>query len=124
MVQPSKLWPLTGLHSLSLDKSVAQGVADLNAAIMAQAAHWGKAIVVGYSQSAVVVGQELRYLATLAADQRPPQSQLSFTLIGDPCTPNGGVLSRFPGVHIPILDLTFYPATPADVYPTTVYTLE
>ncbi|VBA56932.1 PE-PPE domain-containing protein [Mycobacterium attenuatum] len=123
-VEPSKLWPLTGLGSLSLDQSVARGVADLNAAIMEQFVAGSNTVVLGYSQSAVVVGQELRYLATLPADQRPTLTDLSFVLIGDPSNPNGGVLSRFPGVHIPFLDFTFFPATPANVYPTTVYTLE
>ncbi|ORV65037.1 PE-PPE domain-containing protein [Mycobacterium gastri] len=124
LVTPSKLWPLTGLDSLSLDKSVARGVADLNSAIMTQFTLGQKTVVLGYSQSAVVVGEELRHLATLPTDQRPALSDLSFVLIGDPANPNGGVLSRFPGVHIPIADFTFFPATPSNVYPATVYTLE
>lgn len=114
LVTPSKLWPLTGLGSLSLDQSVAQGVANLNSTIMTQFALGQKTAILGYSQGAVIVGEELRHPATLPADQRPALSDLSFVLIG----------SRFPGVHIPIADFTFFPATPANVYPTTVYSLE
>jgi hypothetical protein len=38
--------------------------------------------------------------------------------------PNGGFLSRFPGLNLPSLGLPFYGATPENAFPTTNYTLE
>lgn len=45
-------------------------------------------------------------------------------LVADPTNPNGGILSRFPGLSLPSLGITFGAATPDNVYPTTVYTSE
>jgi hypothetical protein len=45
-------------------------------------------------------------------------------LIGDLMNPNGGIFERFDGLTIPSLGLDFYGATPADDFPTTIYTLE
>jgi hypothetical protein len=71
----------------------------------------------GYSQSSALSGLTMQQLASAGV---PPQD-LHFVLVGDPSIPNGGIYSEFglteiaPGIN----DLT-----PANLYPTDVYTLE
>jgi PE-PPE domain len=45
-------------------------------------------------------------------------------LIGDLMNPNGGIFERFAGLDLSALGIDFYGATPADDFPTTIYTLE
>ena len=117
LVTPSKLFPLTGLSSLTLDESVAQGVTNLDAAIMAQHAMGVHTAVFGTSQSAIVATLEMRHLETLPADLRPGQDELSFVLTGNPQRPDGGLFARLGG-------LTGYGATPVTDYPTIDYALQ
>jgi PE-PPE domain/PE family len=119
LVTPEELYPFTGLHSLTFDVSVARGVSDLNAAIMAQSAAGHRTVVFGYSQSAVIATLEERYLMTLPATQRPSMDQLAFVLTGNPDRPDGGFLERFDGSFIQDLGFTFFGATPVNAYPTT-----
>jgi hypothetical protein len=51
-------------------------------------------------------------------------SQLNFSLIGDVAAPNGGLLSRFPGLSLPSLGVTFGTATPDNSFMTTIVTQE
>jgi len=119
LVTPEQLYPFTGLRSLTFDVSVARGVNDLNAAIMAQYAAGHSTVVFGNSQSAVIATLEERHLITLPATQRPSTDQLSFVLIGNPDRPDGGFLERFDGTFIKDLGFTFFGATPVNAYPTT-----
>ncbi|ORV65038.1 hypothetical protein AWC07_14095 [Mycobacterium gastri] len=112
---PEQYWPLTGLTSLTVGQSMVQSARVLNDAIMAQ--NGNPTLVFGYSQSASVATLEMRHLMTLPADQRPTADQLSFVLAANPNRPNGGFLERFHGLYIPILDLPFFGATPANAYP-------
>jgi PPE-repeat protein len=124
LVVPSKFFPFTGLDSLTLDASVAQGVERLNTAIMAQYAAGNHTIVLGASQSAAIATLEMRYLQTLPAGLRPGPDELSFVLFGNPDRPDGGLLARLPGFSIPPLGFTWYGATPADAYPTVDYAVQ
>ncbi|OBK46670.1 PE-PPE domain-containing protein [Mycobacterium sp. 1081908.1] len=124
VVTPSKLFPFTGLDSLTLDQSVAQGVQNLNTAIAAQQALGNHVIVFGGSQSAVVATVEMRYLQTLPIGVRPALDQLSFVLIANPDRPDGGLLARLPGFSIPGIGFTFYGATPTNAYPTIDYAVQ
>jgi hypothetical protein len=54
----------------------------------------------------------------------PAGVTLNFTLVGDPSNPNGGLLTRFPGLSLPSLGLTFGTATPDNSFPTRIYTIE
>jgi hypothetical protein len=119
LVTPEQLYPLTGLRSLTFDVSVARGVNDLNAAIMAQHAAGHSTVVFGYSQSATIATLEERHLMTQPATQRPSTDQLSFVLVGNPDRPDGGFLERFNGLFIQDLGFTFFGATPVNAYPTT-----
>jgi hypothetical protein len=121
---PEQFWPVSGLNSLTFDQSVAQGVTDLNKGIT-EYLPGGPVGVFGYSESATVATDEMRNLMALPVDQRPDPTQLAFTLVGDPNNPDGGILERFVGLYIPILDVSFNGATPPDTpYPTDIFTIQ
>ena len=105
------MWKLSGLFDLTFDQSVQDGVTDLEAAM---AEHGNDHLVIyGYSQGAVVANVEKRKLA----EQYPAGTNapdIDFVLSGDPNLPNGGFLARFPGLYLPILDLTFNGPAPTD----------
>lgn len=123
LATPEQLHPFTGLESLSFDTSVQWGADVLDEQIRTQIAAGNSVVVLGVSQSASIITREMSYLATLPADERPDIDQLAFVLLGDGNNPNGGLLERFDGADIPAL-LTFAGATPDNLYPTDVFTLE
>lgn len=96
---PADFWPLRG--KLTLDESVAVGVANLDAALAGSS---GPVTVVGISQGAVVVNHEKRALMSQA--EPPAPQDISFVTIGDPTNRDGGLLAKLPHLHIPILDAT------------------
>lgn len=124
LVTPEQLYPLTGVNSLPLDTSLSQGVTILNDAILQNFGENNDVVVLGYSQSATLSSLELDQLAALPSTDRPDPSQLAFVLLGDPNNPNGGFFERFDGLSVPSLGVTFSGATPADLYPADIYTLE
>ena len=97
-------WKVSGLFDLTADQSVQAGAADLEDAI---AEHPNEHLVIsGYSQGAGVANVVKRRLAEqYPAGTKAPD--IDFVLIGDPNLPNGGLMSRFAGLHIPILDFSF-----------------
>ncbi|MGH3562803.1 MAG: PE-PPE domain-containing protein, partial [Mycobacterium sp.] len=131
---PEGLQPFTGVKQLTLNESMAQGLILVDAALKQQLAAGHQVDLYGYSQSATIDTLEERNLLALPADQRPSPEQLSFTLLGDPNNPNGGMLQIFDlpalqdaagnGPTIPSLGVTFDGATPDSIYPTTITTLE
>jgi hypothetical protein len=125
---PENLNPITGPKSLTLNASVEQGVTILDNAIQQQILAGKTVTVSGYSQSSIIAALEMRNLAagTSVFGATPPDvSQLNFVLVGNEMNPNGGLLSRFPGLTIPSLGLTFYGSMPADtIYHVANYTLE
>lgn len=107
-------WPfsLGGLADLTFGASVAQGVSRLEGRVAAERAGNPAAgvapnadtiVAYGYSQGAVVVG---RYKAMTDDDG------IAYVLLSNPARPNGGMLSRFQGVTIPILDIPLFGGTP------------
>ncbi len=128
---PEQLFPTTGLASESLNKSIQQGLAILNNAIMTQTEAGNHVVVVGYSQSATIASLEMRYLDALPAGIRPSPNLLNFVLLGDPNNPMSGLLTRFAGLDIPVLNnipgvnALFNAVTPANtIYHTAIYTLQ
>ncbi len=119
---PEGLYPITGVKSLPLDVSVGQGLTVLNNAIMQQYnAHNTPITVFGDSQGAILAALEM---PTLQANGVPTQD-VSFVLVGNEMTPNGGMLARFPGLNLPSLGLPFYGGMPANTgYTVYNYTLE
>ncbi|ORC00805.1 hypothetical protein B1T48_05145 [Mycobacterium persicum] len=123
LATPAALYPYTGVMDLMFDTSVSRGVAILHQAITQQIGAGNHVTVFGYSQSATISSLEMRALAVLGPNA-PTPDQLSFVLFGNPNSPNGGLFSRFAGLFVPSIGLTFSDATPADLYPTAVYTVE
>jgi PE-PPE domain len=113
------LWKLSGLFSRTIDQSVQAGVADLETAM---AEHGSDDLVIyGYSQGAMVANREKHKLAEQYPGPEAPD--IDFVLSGDPNLPNGGLLARFPGLYIPILDFSFNGPEPTDTqFDTTVIT--
>ncbi|MDD4867888.1 MAG: PE-PPE domain-containing protein, partial [Mycobacterium sp.] len=107
-------------NSLTFNTSVPQGGAPLYAAITHQMSLGNHVDVFGYSQSSTLASLAMSQLAA----HHVPSSDVSFILVGDPNNPNGGFLERFVGGVIPSLGMTASGATPSNLYPTTVYTLQ
>jgi len=121
LTTPEGLYPVTGVNTLPLDSSVAQGEATLNNAIQYQVNDLGNHVeVFGYSQSSVISSLLMSQLQTEGISP----NDVSFTLVGDPNNPDGGMLERFVGLSIPSFGATFSGATPSDLYPTDIYTNE
>jgi PE-PPE domain/PE family len=110
----------SGVYQLTFNESVSNGVQILDATIQQELAQGNTVNVLGYSQSAVVATLEMAKLQA----EGVPSSAVSFTIIGDPMNPNGGLLERFAGLQLPSLGISFSGATPSNAYPTTVYTIE
>jgi PE-PPE domain/PE family len=126
---PEGLYPLTGVRDLTFDVSVARGVTILNNAIQSLAPSATSTVNVGgYSQSSVIASMEMKLLdpsnLPYPIGTSIPTGSLNFVLLGDPSNPNGGLLTRFPGLSMPSLGLTFGTATPDNSFPTRIYTIE
>ena len=119
---PEGLYPITGVKSLPLNISVNQGLAALNDAITQQLNTGNTPITVfGYSQSAIIAALDLPQLQAMGV----PKSDISFVLVGNEMTPNGGALARFPGLNLTSVGLPFYGGMPANTgYSVYNYTLE
>jgi hypothetical protein len=102
-----------------LANSVSQGVQILDNQIAPILSSGGQVDIFGASQSAVIASLEMEQL-----EQTDPTANASFVLIGDLMNPNGGIFERFAGLDLSSLGIDFYGATPADDFPTTIYTLE
>lgn len=102
-------------------QGLTEGVADLNQAItQLQLGEGNDAVVFGYSMSTSIATQEMINLDSLPADQQPNPADLSFVLLEDLNSPDGGIFTRFPGISDPSLA-----ATPADTpYTTDIYDIE
>ena len=118
---PAQFWPITGLRAMTYDYSVDIGLANLRDCLGGVACTVTDApfvstgsrqltdtsyTVFGYSQSAVIAGMMKSELIA-----HPPSGLVSFVFESNPNRPNGGILERFVGVHIPILGVTFNGAT-------------
>jgi hypothetical protein len=94
------------------DDSVGQGVDNLGSALTPLLDGNQDVAILGYSQGAAVVSNELRDLGSLSAQQK---SHLSVVLIGNIDNPDGGLFTRlgFLG-RIPFFDVTTGLPTPTD----------
>jgi hypothetical protein len=115
---PEQFWPVVGRDVF--DASVAAGVHNLDSCLRSQisckAAYFGSGVastsgyvVFGYSQSARIATIVKRRLSGSSSVVAP---HVSFVLVSNPNRPNGGILERFAGLHIPILGVSFDGATP------------
>jgi PE-PPE domain len=147
---PEQWYPIEGVHNEYINypndtagfsdqsTSVGQGVTILQNALATNFGNGDVSTVFGYSQSAIIASQVMEQLdpTDKPGEGSIPQADLQFLLIGDPNNPNGGLLERFNGfettatgtvhdeLNLPSLGVAFDGATPADAYPTDIYTLE
>lgn len=119
LTTPEQLYPVTGVYQEGLATSVSQGVQILDNQIAPILSAGGPVDVFGASQSAIIASLEMQHLA-----QTDPTANVNFVLLGDLMNPNGGILERFAGLDLSSLGIDFYGSTPADAFPTTIYTLE
>jgi diacyltrehalose acyltransferase len=99
---------------------LSQGVPLLDQGITQQLAAGNDVVVFGYSESTSIASQEMVDLDALPATEQPNPADLSFVLVEDLNTPNGGFAERFP-----TLTTESFPATPADTpYATDIYNIE
>jgi PE-PPE domain len=119
VITPEGLLPPI-IGSITFDPSVAQGVTKLHTALQSQlnADPGGQVVIFGYSQSGDIITKTLRNFAADPTSAPSPQ-QVSFVVAGDTNRPNGGILSRFPGLYIPGLNTTFDGAAPTNTGYTT-----
>lgn len=119
---PEGLYPITGVKSLPLSISVDQGLTILSDTL-GQLPDGTATTMFGYSQSAIIGS-----LIQSGFNSTPVPANVAdttdFVFVGNEMNPNGGLLSRFPGLNLPSLGIPFYGATPENAYPTTNYTLE
>lgn len=89
--------------AINWDNSVATGVANLQHAVAGDP----EPVMFGYSQGAVVISDYKRLFNEQYADAAPGAiPHPTFVVIGTGSRPNGGMLTRLRGLHIPILNLT------------------
>ncbi|MDA2894888.1 PE-PPE domain-containing protein [Mycolicibacterium sp. BiH015] len=106
-------WELSGLFDPTASQSLEGGAAALSLAV--EANENDHTVIYGLSQGAGVANVVKRRLAEQYATG--PESEtpdIDFVLTGDPNLPNGGLMSRFPGLYVPILDLLFNGAAATD----------
>jgi hypothetical protein len=116
---PARIWPVTagGFSDPTFDQSVAAGVAALPSPRCVEPGTIRcvepGTIFSGGSQGAVVVSLYKREFNQAWAKRPQKAPDVLFGLIANPMRPNGGILERLaPLGTIPIVDLTFYGATP------------
>ncbi|MCV7260372.1 PE-PPE domain-containing protein [Mycobacterium shimoidei] len=127
---PAGFYPTTGVNSLTVDASIAQGAQILSNAVLDQIARGevdaaNPVVVFGYSQSSALSTLTMQQLH----EQGVPSDYVHFVLVGDTAAANGGMLERFDvpadtNPAVPSFGITFGGGTPDDLYPTDVYTLE
>lgn len=118
---PAEFWPNTGLDSLTFDESVAIGLVNLEDCLghrpctVTDPPYTSSGVqilggpdftVFGYSDSATIAS-----IAKSNLIAHPPAGVVTFVLVSSGNRPNGGILERFVGVHLPILGVTFNGAT-------------
>ena len=118
---PAEFWPDTGLHSMTFDESVAVGLDNLDDCLrsspcevtdppftssVTRTVSDSDITVFGYSDSPTIASIQKSNLIA-----HPLPGTISFVLVSSGNRPNGGILERFVGVHLPILGVTFNGAT-------------
>lgn len=113
---PEQAWPITGLFDYTFGTSVRIGLGDLEKQM---AVTQGPIVIFGYSQSAVISNIEKRKLNAQYPVGTTPPRPISFVFIGDLNRPNGGVMTRFQGAYIPLINFYFNgPALTDTQFPT------
>jgi hypothetical protein len=127
---PDGLSPQTGVHSLGFGTSLGQDqqimVSDIESQIAAGGVSPENPVVVfGYSQSSTAASLIMQQLQAAGV----PSDDVHFVLVGDTQNPDGGFFNAFDfpagnSSAFTAFDVPFLPATPSDLYPTDIYSLE
>lgn len=112
----STIFPVSGLNAPTMGQSLRDGETKLNDELQTNP---DTHVVVGESLGAGVQTVWLQHHANGADSSAPAADKLEFVMKASPSRPNGGILARFPGLYIPILDIPFVGATPQSQYKTT-----
>ncbi len=107
---------VTTPEALPVDYTVANGLTDLQAAMIQQQLTDPGApyVIEGYSQSALIAVDEERDLAAMAADgQQVPD--VTVALFGSGNRPDGGIYERLVGLYVPGLEVDANGAEPTDL---------
>ncbi|QUR65913.1 PE family protein [Mycobacterium spongiae] len=122
---PQEFWPNNPeVGDMTFNQSNREGLRLLQAAINTELAFGNKVNVLGYSSSATIVHEAILDFMAMGTGA-PDPGDLSFLMLGSPHNPVGGLFARFPGFYIPLLDVPFNGATPADnPYPTAIYSMQ
>lgn len=122
---PAELGPLSGITDLTFADSVAAGLSNLRDCVRdeactvtpspytstgVQTVAESTSVVYGVSQSAVIAS----LLKSELIEEPLASGAVDFVLNANPKRPNGGMLARFPGAYIPVLQIDFSGATPTD----------
>jgi hypothetical protein len=120
----AQFWPIPlagwgGLNGAKWNDSVQSGVVSVSTAYGATTPTTSNPVAVfGYSQGATVVSIFKKNLAALNFTDGTIPEGTTFTLIGNPNRPNGGLFERLAILGtVPILDATFGQPTPTDTAP-------
>jgi hypothetical protein len=122
----SALDPNTLPYGTSLGQDQSIMVSDIESQIAAGGVSPENPVVVfGYSQSSEASSLLMQQLQADGV----PSDDVHFVLVGDLLNPNGGFMNTFdfPAGNtsaFAALDVPFEPATPSDLYPTDIYTVE
>jgi hypothetical protein len=97
-------WKLSGLFDLTFDRSIKVGLGALQDAM----AEYGNdfLVIFGSPQGSIIANIEKCRLA----EQYPQGTKapdIDFVLVADANLPNGGLYARFPGLRLPIFNITF-----------------
>ena len=112
---PAQIWlPILGNWAYEPAQQVGQrNFANAVGALLPTLDPGEQIVALGYSSSANVMIRQMRALQ--GQTERPADDQLSFILVGNPNRPNGGVLQRFSGGYVPLVDIPMDGSTPLDV---------
>lgn len=115
VLYPRSAWPVTGITTPTFNDSTLIGRNELYRLVQTTP---GVKVAYGYSQGSTVVTRLIQDMNSGKVTDMPAPDELSFVLIANPDRPNGGFLSRVPGIYLPIVDITWFGATPETDYKT------
>lgn len=109
---PASFWPFSDGYFVdpTYDDAVGQGVQALPSP--GQFQDLDGSVIFGYSQGTQVATIYKREFNEYWASDPTAAPDVTFVLLGNGSRPNGGLMSRFAGAYIPILDVSFIGPTP------------
>lgn len=104
-------WKLSGLFDLTFDRSIQAGIAALK---QAMAEHGNDSLVIFGSPQGSIIANIVKHQLAQRYPHGTDAPHIDFVLVADANRPNGGLYARFPGLRLPIFDITFNGPAPTD----------